>query len=183
LNNLFIICGKSGSGKDHVVDRLCTEYNLKKVVSYTTRKPRTNEKGTHIFVTKKEFNTLKDDMCAYTFFNGNYYCGTNQQVNESDLYILDKKGIEYFKEHYNNYKPFRVIYIDVPENICLLRMLKRGDGIENAHKRVENDKIEFEGIEKLADIIIKNDYFNSCVCDIYEYMNECEKRKGSDKNK
>lgn len=113
-------------------------------------------------------------MCAYTFFNGNYYCATNKQVNESDLYIIDKKGIEYFKEHHIG-KPYKVIYIDVPENICQLRMIKRGDGIEAAHKRVENDRIEFQGIEAMADFVVKNDYFNSCVCDIWEYICKCEK--------
>jgi len=157
-----------------VSDRLCTEYNLKKVVSYTTRKPRKGEEGAHIFVTKKEFDTLKDDMCAYTFFNGNYYCATNEQVNESDLYILDKRGIEYFHEHYKG-KPFKIIYLDVPQDICRLRMLKRGDSHEEVNKRIENDKIEFQGIEKLADIIIPNRYFDSCVCDIREYMLNCEK--------
>ena len=174
MNNLYIIAGHSGCGKDHVVDKLCTEHNLKKVISYTTRKKRKNEEGTHIFVTKKEFDKLKDDMCAYTLFNGNYYCGTNEQVNQSDIYILDKRGIEYFKEHHTG-KPYKVIYINVPEKICRLRMIQRGDVMEDANKRIENDRIEFEGIEKMADFIVDNNYFNSCVCDIWEFIRNCEK--------
>jgi len=173
-NNLYIISGKSGSGKDHVVDRLCTDYNFKKVISYTTRPRRKHEENTHIFVNKKTFSTLTKDLVAYTYFNDNEYGATNQQVNECDIYILDKKGIEYFKEHYKG-KPFKIIYLDVPQDVCRLRMLKRGDSHEEVNKRIENDKIEFQGIEKLADIIIPNRYFNSCVYDIREYMLNCEK--------
>ena len=119
-------------------------------------------------------------MCAYTYFNGNYYCATNTQVNNCDTYILDKKGIEWFKEHYNG-KPYKIIYIDVPEQICRLRMIQRGDTMESANERIENDRVEFEGIEKMADFIVDNNYFNSCVCDIWEFMCKCEKENAERK--
>jgi len=158
---------------------------LKKVNSYTTRKKRDEEKGTHIFVTTKEFDKIRNDLVAYTLFNGNEYGATNQQVNESDLYILDKKGIEWFKEHYNNYKSYKVIYLDVSETQCRDRMKKRGDSKEDVEKRIQNDKIEFEGIEKLADVVISNQYFFSCCCDIWEYIQKCEvnSRKKLNKNR
>lgn len=176
MNNLYIIAGKSGSGKDSVSDRLCTDYGLKKVNSYTTRKKRSEEKGTHIFITTKEFDKIRDDLVAYTMFNNNEYGATNKQVNDSDLYILDKKGILYFNEHYNNYKPFKIIYIDATETQCRDRMKKRGDSKEDIEKRIQNDRIEFDGIEELADIIIPNKYFLSCVCDIWEFIKKCENR-------
>jgi guanylate kinase len=185
LNNLYIIAGKSGSGKDSVSDKLCTDYELRKVHSYTTRKKRKDELNTHIFVTTKEFDKIRNDLVAYTMFNGKAYGATNKQVNESDLYILDKKGILYFKEHYNNYKPFKIIYLDVPEFMCRERMKKRGDSTEEIEKRIQNDRIEFKGIEKLSDVIISNKYFLSCVCDIWEYIQKCEvdSRKKMNKNR
>jgi guanylate kinase len=114
---------------------------------------------------------------AYTLFNGNEYGATNKQVSEADVYILDKKGIEYFKEHYNNYKPFKIIYLDVPESVCRLRMLQRGDDKNKVHKRILNDRIEFEGIEDLADVIIPNDYFDTCVNNVWEYIQKCEEEE------
>ena len=185
MNNLYIIAGKSGSGKDSVSDKLCTDYGLKKVNSYTTRKKRKDESNTHIFVTPKEFDKIRSDLVAYTLFNGDEYGATNSQVNESDIYILDKKGILYFKEHYNNYKQFKIIYLDVSEMMCRDRMKKRGDNKEDVEKRILNDRIEFEGIEQLADIIIPNKYFLSTVCDIWEYIRNCEVdyRKKLNKNK
>ena len=185
MNNLYIICGRSGSGKDSVSDKLCKEQELKKVNSYTTREKRENEEGTHIFVTTEEFDKIRNDLVAYTFFNGNEYGATNKQVNKSDIYILDKKGVEYFKENYDNYKPYKIIYLDVPEQMCRTRMIKRGDSKEDANERVINDRIEFEGIEKLADIVISNVYFLSCYCDLWEYIRNCENdfRKGVNKNK
>ena len=180
MNNLYIIAAKSGAGKDHVADKLCQDHNLKKVISYTTRKKRKNEENTHIFVSKKEFNTLRNDLIAYTLFNGNEYGATRQQADESDIYIVDKKGIEYLKKHYTGNKQVKVIYISVPENVCRLRMIQRGDDHEAVNERIANDAIEFQGIESISDVIIPNNYFNSCVCDIWEYIRNCE---GSDGNK
>jgi len=98
---------------------------------------------------------------------------------------LDKQGIESLKENYKN-KPIKVIYLDVSEVQCRSRMRKRGDGQDDINKRVKNDRIEFDGIEKLADVIISNQYFLSCVCDIWEYMQKTEndyRKKVGDKHK
>ena len=180
LNNLYLIVGKSGSGKSTVVQKLCNMYNLSEVISYTTRPKRNNEKNgdTHIFVSQKEFDKIKNDLCAYTKFNGFEYGATNQMVNQNNFYVIDKKGIEYFKSHYNNHKSFKIIYIDVPEHECRIRMIKRGDSKSDVEKRIQNDRIEFAGIEKIVDITISNDYQFSCVCDIWEYILKCEKKCG-----
>lgn len=172
LKYLYVIVGKSGSGKDTVVGKLCNEYGFKSVTSYTTRPKRQGEGDTHIFVTKKEFNKIRKDLVAYTYFNGNEYGATKEQVNQADIYIIDKKGIEFFKEHYD--RPFKIIYLDVPESICFQRMLHRGDDKAKAHERVENDKIEFQGVQEIADMIVDNQYIMSCVCDIREYISKCE---------
>lgn len=50
MHNIYLIVGRSGSGKDTVVDYLCKHYGYKRIVSYTTRPPR-NAQDKHIFVT------------------------------------------------------------------------------------------------------------------------------------
>lgn len=43
VKSIVLVLGASGSGKDYLVDKVCKEYNRKKVVSYTTRPRRDNE--------------------------------------------------------------------------------------------------------------------------------------------
>jgi guanylate kinase len=50
MQNIYLIVGRSGFGKDTVVDCLCERYGYKRIISYTTR-PRRNEQDKHIFVT------------------------------------------------------------------------------------------------------------------------------------
>ena len=66
-DTLYLIVGKSGSGKDTVINKVCELFNYTKVISYTTRPMRTPDENTHIFVTDKDFNMAKD-IVAYTRF-------------------------------------------------------------------------------------------------------------------
>lgn len=115
-DKIVLIVGPSGSGKSTIAEYMEKLYNLKNVVSYTTRKPRYEGEKGHVFLTEDVFKSLPD-MCAYTFFNGNHYGVTADVVNRSDLYIIDPAGVDYFKEHYTGIKSPVVVYIDVPEDI------------------------------------------------------------------
>ena len=110
---------------------------------------------------------------------------TNEQLKNSDIYVISRNEIEYFKEHYNNYKPYKIIYLDAPEAICRNHMKQCKYDNEDIQKQMINDRLEFEGIENLADIVIPNKYFLSTVCDVWEYIRNCEVdyRKKLNKNK
>lgn len=184
LKNFYIFCGKSGSGKDKVINTLCKKYGFTKVVSYTTRPRRKDEEkvNTHIFVNQTGFNKIRDQLIAYTNFNSFEYGGTSEQVKDNDFYTLDVDGIKYFKDHYKGNKPFKIIYLDVPESVCKLRMYNRGDNKIEVAKRIANDIKAFKEAPDLADIIIPNDFFDTCVDEVYQYIIKCEKSitKGSD---
>ena len=98
----FSLVGESGSGKTTIADMLAEKYNLSVLKSYTTRPPRVND-DSHIFVSIEEFNKLENKI-AYTEFNGNYYCATADQLDNSDIYVIDPDGIKYLKEHYHGSK-------------------------------------------------------------------------------
>ena len=53
LKNLYLICGKSGSGKTWIVDKLHNEYNYKVLKSYTTRPKRHPSDNDHIYFSEK----------------------------------------------------------------------------------------------------------------------------------
>jgi len=186
LNNFYIFCGKSGSGKDKVINTLCNKYDFTKVVSYTTRPRRKDEEkvNTHIFINQEGFNKIRSQLIAYTYFNGYEYGGTAEQVENNNFYTLDVNGIKFFKQNYKGEKPFKIIYLDVPESICKVRMFERGDPPIQVSLRITNDRKAFQEAPDLANVIIQNDFFNTCIKDVYEYICNCENKtsKGSDVN-
>lgn len=159
-NTIVLIVGKSGSGKTTIAES-CSSYGLTSIQSYTTRKPRTPDETGHTFVTKEEFDALPDKV-AYVEYNGNHYCATSQQVEENDIYVIDPKGIEYFKEHYNGSKKVVTVYIvaDADPHTAFStlyeRMKERGDTTEMAAQRVALDNYEFRDFEKNADYVFVN---------------------------
>ena len=80
---------ESGAGKDTLVNRLCEETGLKKIISYTTRPRRTNEGDTHIFVDDSVYEQMKDNLAAYTEINGFRYWTTIEQIYDNDILVRD----------------------------------------------------------------------------------------------
>ena len=95
---------------------MCEKYGYKKLISYTTRPQRNieSDKTSHRFIKKEDINQLKD-IVAFTEFNDNIYCATQEQVDEADFYIIDCAGVKCLKELYNGKKEIVVVYISVPE--------------------------------------------------------------------
>ena len=56
---LLCVMGRTASGKDSLVAKLCERTDLKAIISYTTRPRRTNEGDTHIFTTKEQYEVAK----------------------------------------------------------------------------------------------------------------------------
>ena len=165
---IILLVGESGSGKTTVANLLEEKYGLKSLSSYTTRPKRTPNETGHIFVTDEEFDQLKD-ICAYTEFNGYRYCATSEQVDNSDVYVIDVAGIDYFKEHYKGGKVPLVVYITVDTEVRRDRMLYRGDPPERAEERIQNDLKEFFNVLSRANIMIRNISIRQTV---EEIMNE-----------
>lgn len=149
-NTIFLIVAPSGAGKTTVTELLESKYGLKSIQSYTTRPPRFKGETGHTFVSDEEFDKLTD-IVAYTEFAGNRYCATAKQVEENDLYVIDPKGVEFFKEHYKGSKQTKVIYIDSNISTRFERMVRRettngiphSQVVDKALERITNDVIEF----------------------------------------
>lgn len=99
-HTLLIVMGRSGAGKDSLVDKVCEKANLKKLVSYTTRPQRDDEGDTHIFVSEEDYEQMLADgqVAAYTEINGNKYWSTINQMLEADVYICDYIGLKILRE-------------------------------------------------------------------------------------
>lgn len=154
--NFIILMGASGSGKTAISDILRDKYGLKPLVSYTTRPPRYEGEDNHIFVTESEFLDL-ENYVALTKYNGHLYCGTEKQVEESDIYTLDPTGVAYFKEHYHGNKKPIIVYIDVDRDTRAKRMLARHDDLAAVQHRLNHDSLEFASAHWYADVTLRNE--------------------------
>lgn len=172
MNNIILLCGKSGTGKSTIAEELEKKYGLRQVQSYTTRQPRyPNEKG-HIFINREFFNALKEDMVAYTFFNNRHYGVTTMQIDKCSTYVVDPSGIEYFKEKYKGNKTPIVIWIDCPLHTRFFRMLKRGDSLFKIISRIINDYKMFSNVAQIADYKIINKDIDTSLEKVYTIYNK-----------
>lgn len=145
---LILLAGKSGSGKDYIVKM----FNLKPVVSRTTRAMRTTEINgvDKIFVTTREIAEYHPaQVIAYTKFSGHVYCALLRDLHGKEVYIIDPKGVVFFEEKVSRLgfnRQYRVIYVKCPWYRRLIRMTVR-DGFIRAIKRLWNDMWAFWGFK------------------------------------
>ena len=156
LNNIYLICGKSGSGKTTVVEKLEQDYGYHVLKSHTTRKPRHPNDTDHIYSEISDYMIAKENntIMASTVFDHNYYWATRDQLEDCDLYVIDKNGIESLHEKYDGSRQLVVIYIDVDSEECISRMKKRGDNNSDVWERAKHDTEAFKDIEHLSDFIV-----------------------------
>lgn len=178
MNNIYLLIGESGSGKSSIERKLVDDYGLKKVLSYTTRPVRDDDPNdifTHTFVTKKEFNNIKNRI-AYTKYDDNEYCATSEQLEEADIYVIDPAGIEYLEHNYRGKKGLIKIYIYCSLSERMKRLENR-DGFDAALNRIKTDIVEFRGVKDYCDYIVKNegDLLDNTVDRVIEIIKECER--------
>ena len=126
---------------------------MKVLQSYTTRPKRTEYETGHTFVSEEEFDLLSD-ICAYGEFGGYRYCATAEQVDNSDVYVIDAQGVDYFKKYYHGKKEPVVVYILIPPIERFIRLIKR-DGFKKGFKRWGQDFSHFKGVKRVIDCEIK----------------------------
>lgn len=177
MNTIFLIVGKSGSGKTTIVNRL---KNVGfSVESYTTRPKRTPDEKGHIFITEEQFKSLQH-VVAYTYFNGHHYAATQEQVDEALFYVIDPAGIEFFKEHYKGYKDVKAVYIDASLWERFHRLRKR-DGLRKALSKIIYDTKAFKGFRQKADEVIVNQESMVATNKLYRMVKHTEWQEYVDK--
>lgn len=169
---VFLVIGRSGSGKDTLVNYMCQKYGLKKLKSYTTRPPRQNEEDTHIFISPEDVQKYQDDIIAYTKIGEFEYFATKSQLKDINFYIIDPKGVQDLENIPNLEQEFTFIklFIYLPEKERKKRIALRGDSEEAFLKRQEGEKQQFDNFE------FKTDLFDYAICnmDLIEAQKELE---------
>lgn len=95
-NEILILLGKTASGKDSILNKLVLEHGYKKIVTYTTRPMRENEKQdtTYHFISDKEFKERIADRFFFEYkkyeaAEGVWYYGSSK----ADLDNADNKSV------------------------------------------------------------------------------------------
>jgi len=152
----IILCGKSGSGKDFLLET----FNLKQVCTHTTRPKRDYEiNGVHKwfspFLTLSDIKRIKSlSTTVATTQRGNYFYWTDIDdfKNPADIWIIDVPGILSIAEEHK--RRFKVVYLDAPLWRRVINMRLRKEPWLSILKRVWIDHKDFKALKKIPHIRI-----------------------------
>ena len=143
---MIVLSGASASGKTEVAKVLASKYGIVKVITTTTRKIRVNEVDgvDYFFVSNEKFLEMinEDKFVEYTQYNGNFYGSTKDQIQNDKCVVIDPAGLKSYSEIKN--RNVVTFFLECSEDTRYKRMLSRGDSVENASKRIINDRIAFD---------------------------------------
>ncbi|MCD8083579.1 MAG: hypothetical protein LUE86_08790 [Clostridiales bacterium] len=150
---LFLIAGRTASGKSSVTKEVCKDLGLIQVRSYAIRPMRPDEAADpehsdHIFITEDEMEQYRDDITAYTYINGSHYFTTTDILDRSDCYVIDPLGIKDLKARYK--ERYRFVIIELRQrdkNTALKRYLKRKGTKETFEARWADEDAQFTEFE------------------------------------
>lgn len=151
---LLCVLGRTASGKDTLVNKLCERTGLKSITSYTTRPRRENEGDTHIFTTRENYEQMQvnGNVAAYTEIANNLYWTTIDQLYKNDIYIIDYDGLKTLKAL--NLPNLRLVsvFINVPDEVREERALNfRKDEKSKFRVRDFAERNQFREMLKNAD--------------------------------
>lgn len=172
---MIVLVGESASGKSSIERCLVGDYEYKKVVSYTTRPPRDGEIDgvDYHFINTEQFLKLKSEgFFAETAMYREWYYGTaKEDCTDDKIAVLTPHGLRQISKIDNiNVTSF---YINVPRRDRLIKILQRGDSIEEAYRRSLSDVGQFDGIEDEVDYIIHNDGYKKSILEMAKEVHNC----------
>jgi guanylate kinase len=158
---LYLLIGRSASGKTTIANMLTEKYEYKSVSSYTTRPPRYDGEVGHIFVDDTTFDQL-GELAGFVEYNGYRYGTTMKQVDDADIYVIDPIGAEYLLDKCTD-RPICIIYFDASIPTRIHRMVDRGDSDNAIIRRLLQDE-EYDWQSKLESMVWKQTNLeNKCV--------------------
>ncbi len=162
---MIILVGESASGKSSIERYLVDNYGYKKIVTYTTRQPRNGEVDgiDYHFIDVDKFKSLKEQgfFAESAQYNDWNYGIAKEDCTNDKVAVLTPHGLRQLSK----IKDINTIsfYINVPRRDRLIKILQRGDNIEEAYRRSLSDVGQFDGIEDEVDFVINNEGYKKSV--------------------
>ncbi len=192
---IVVLSSPSGAGKTTLVKKIAQKNNFKISISYTTRKPRTNEVNgnDYFFISEDEFKNLinNQELLEYAKVFQNFYGSSRSQVfeklnkGENVIFDIDWQGTEQIKKQKLDYKII-TFFILPPSKSELFKRLKNRDMkdkniVEDRMKQFNEDIEHWENY----DFVVINDDLDRCYNEIIGLINKTKENLNSnyDKNK
>lgn len=177
---MIILIGECGCGKSAIEKVLIEKYGYKRTVSYTSKEKEQDEIDgiDYNFISFEDFTEkINNDFfveCGSN--NGVFYGTTKEQYVNNTVCILTPHGLKQIK---NNLKDdtldIHTFYIKVPRRDRLIKMLQRGDNIEEIIKRDREDTDLYENIEQEVQHVLNNTHYFSDPENMAYWITECIK--------
>ena len=132
---MIVLSSPSGAGKTTLVKLLSKNKNNSVSISYTTRKPRVNEKNKrdYFFVSQKNFRSLikKKSLLEYAKVFNNYYGTSKKKViqelkkGKNVLFDIDWQGTEKIKKKKLNFDLLTIFILPPSKKVLFKRLSNR----------------------------------------------------------
>jgi guanylate kinase len=155
---MICILGPSAAGKSSI-ERALELHGYNRIISYTSRPIRCNEKKDidYHFISEELFLKRMNEENFFseaTTYRDWHYGIAKKDCKNNAIAVIEPTGYRQLKKIKNlNITSF---LIKSDERTRLIRMAKRGDDITEIFRRLFSDQGAFNGIEKEVDFIIEN---------------------------
>ena len=179
---MIILSSPSGAGKTTLVKKISSIKNFEISISYTTRKPRSNEEdGKHyFFINKKKFEKLIIDgeLIEYANVFNNYYGTSKSKVlkllekGNKVLFDIDWQGAKKIKEKKLEYKLISFFILPPSRQELFDRLSKRDindKSIVNLRMKQFDKDVQHW---KDYDYVVVNDQIDKCFNQIVDYIDD-----------
>lgn len=161
---MIAIIGESGSGKSTLQEMLIkNDSRYKKVIKYTTRPKRENEKDgvDYHFISESRFEKLikKDFFAEYAKYRDWFYGIAKEDCVDSQysVAILTPVGL---RTLLRLGVKVTSIYLYADRRSRLINILARGDNVDEAYRRNLSEVGQFDGIVDEVNYVIDNTAFH-----------------------
>ena len=165
---IIVLLGASGSGKSTLENEIATRFGYKKIVSYTTRRPRVGEvldKDYH-FINNEKFEKMINQglFAEYDEYSQNRMYGTAKEdyQNGNKIVVLTPNGLRQLKKNCPNEKIFTVL-VEANLGTRVKRYIDRCgvdkfnfDDANEIFARINRDFGMFLGLEREVDMVVDN---------------------------
>lgn len=169
---MIVLVGESASGKSAIERNLVEKYGYNKVVSYTTRQPREGEVDgiDYHYISIEQFMKLKSHgfFAETAEYNGWNYGTAKEDCTDDKVAVLTPHGLRQISKI--NGINVLAFYINVPRRDRLIKILQRGDNIEEAYRRNLSDVGQFDGIIDEVHYVINNPGYRYTIDQMTEFV-------------
>ena len=178
-DRVIILVGESATGKSTIEKILEEVYGYKKTVSYTTRPMRNGEVNgvDYNFISSDEFTDKfnSDFFVEVGAYNNWWYGTTEKQYSKDTVCVLTPHGLRQIKKNLKNQEDLDIhtFYIKVPRRDRLIKILQRGDDVEEAIRRNQSDVGQYDGVEDEVDYVLENNNYEYSPEEMAEKVMSC----------